>query len=57
MYAIITGASSGIGKEMARCLLSRLDIILVARSEDKLKQLTKEYNHISRTHFYNHKCK
>lgn len=54
MYAIITGASSGIGKEMARCLLSRLDIILVARSEDKLKALTKEYNKLSKRHKYNH---
>lgn len=55
MYAIITGASSGIGKEMARCLLSRLDIVLVARSEDKLKKLEKDYNKLSKRHRYNHK--
>ena len=57
MYALITGASSGIGKEMARCLLSRLDIILVARNEEKLKELTKEYNKLARCHFYNHKVR
>ena len=55
MYAIITGASNGIGKELARCLLSRLDIILVARSEDKLIKLTKEYNNLSKRFMYNHK--
>ncbi|MCR4611691.1 MAG: SDR family NAD(P)-dependent oxidoreductase [Lachnospiraceae bacterium] len=55
MYAIITGASSGIGKELARCLLSRLDLILVARNEDKLKELTKEYNRLSLRHRYHHK--
>ncbi len=54
MYAIITGASSGIGSELARCLLSRLDIILVARNEEKLKALTKEYNKLSERYRYNH---
>lgn len=54
MYAIITGASSGIGSELARCLLSRLDIILVARNEDKLRELTKEYNKLSKRYRYNH---
>ena len=38
MKALITGASSGIGKDMA-IYLSELgyDIILVSREEDKLK--------------------
>ena len=55
MYAIITGASSGIGMEMARCLLSRYDIVLVARREERLKELTKEFNKLSVRHKYTHK--
>ena len=41
--AVITGASSGIGKEMA-IVLSRMgyDIILVARRGDKLQEVSKE---------------
>ena len=40
MKALITGASSGIGKDMA-IYLSELgyDIILVSREEDKLKEV------------------
>ena len=40
MKALITGASSGIGKEMA-IYLSHLgyDLVLVARSEEKLLEL------------------
>lgn len=43
MNALITGASSGIGKEMAK-YLSRLgyDLVVVARSKDKLVELKKE---------------
>ena len=38
-YAIITGASGGIGLCLARELASRkYDVLLVARSEDKLAQ-------------------
>ena len=43
MIALVTGASSGIGKDMAKVLAKKkYDVILVARSEDKLKDLKKE---------------
>lgn len=43
MKALITGASSGIGKEIARYLAELgYDLILVSRSEDKLNELKKE---------------
>ena len=43
MIALITGASSGIGRDMAKVLAKKkYDVILVARSEDKLKDLKKE---------------
>jgi uncharacterized protein len=42
-YTLITGASSGIGLEMAKQLASRnTNLILVARSEDKLRNLQQE---------------
>ncbi len=43
MKALITGASSGIGADMARILSSRgYDLILVARNKAKLEKLKKE---------------
>ena len=43
MKALITGASSGIGRDMARCLANKgYDLVLVARDEEKLNQLSKE---------------
>ncbi len=41
--ALITGASSGIGLELARIFAkNKTDLVLVARSEDKLTALSKE---------------
>lgn len=43
MKALITGASSGMGRDMARVLALRgYDLILVARRKDKLNQLKEE---------------
>ncbi len=43
MKALITGASSGLGRDMARVLSEKgYDIIAVARREDKLRELADE---------------
>ncbi len=42
-FALITGASKGIGKSIARALASRgYDLLLVARSEDLLRTVSEE---------------
>ena len=41
--ALITGASSGIGKEFAKLHAARGgDLVIVARSKDKLNELKKD---------------
>ena len=43
MKALITGASSGLGRDMARYLASLdWDLVLVARRTERLKELQKE---------------
>ena len=43
MKAVVTGASSGIGRDIARALVCRgWDVILVARRSDRLMELKKE---------------
>ena len=45
MRALITGASSGMGRDMARVLSKKgYDLILVARNEENLKKLQGELN-------------
>ena len=45
--ALITGASGGIGLELARCFAAaRYDLILVARSGEKLEAIGRELSHV-----------
>ena len=44
-YAVITGASSGIGAEFAKRLAAEgYDLILIARREDRLKKISEKLN-------------
>lgn len=46
MIALVTGASSGIGRDMARYLNELgYDLIITARDREKLEELKKELNH------------
>ncbi len=48
MKALITGASSGIGRDMARYLAQKgWDLILVARREDRLKELSEDLSGVN----------
>lgn len=48
MKALITGASSGIGKEIARYLAELgYDLILVSRSTDKLNKLKEKLSNVN----------
>lgn len=48
--ALITGASSGIGRDMSKDLAKRgYNLILVSRDEQKLEELKKEFNEIEVT--------
>jgi len=50
-FALITGASKGIGKAIAQLLASRgFDLLLVARSSDLLQQVAMEISHLSKRH-------
>ncbi len=40
--ALVTGASGGIGEELARQMASKYRLVLVARSQDKLEALAKD---------------
>lgn len=45
MKALITGTSSGLGKDMAKILSQKgYDLILTARSEERMQELKKELN-------------
>jgi len=51
--ALITGASGGIGYEIALCLAKRnIDVILVARSADKLQRAKESLPNVGRSRIY-----
>ncbi len=50
MYAFITGASSGIGLEIAKILVKQYDLILVARDEKKLESTRRILQEMNQKH-------
>ena len=49
MKALITGASSGIGLDMARYLSTKKwELILVARSKDKLEEIQEQLEELNK---------
>ncbi len=49
-YAVITGASSGIGAEFAKRLAAEgYDLILIARREDRLKKISEKLKNLARS--------
>lgn len=53
VYTLVTGASSGIGKEMARELAKRgNNLVLTARNEEKLQELAAEWNTLYKIHVH-----
>ena len=48
LKALVTGASSGIGRDMAKELAKRnIDLILVSRDLDKLKQVKDQIKNVN----------
>ena len=49
MKALITGASSGLGREFAKLLADKYDeLVIVARTESKLIELKEELEKVSK---------
>src|SRR5258708_12364779 len=53
LTALITGASTGIGYDLARLMAPDFDLILVARSRDRLENLRHELQAKYRTQIHN----
>ena len=50
-YALITGASSGIGLEIAKNLASKgFNLVITARREERLKKISNEISHEFNVH-------
>lgn len=57
MYAVVTGATSGIGLEYARLLaMDHYDLILVGRRKDRLDKLKEEFERLYHIKVVGYKC-